>query len=162
MGRKKDTMAKINAKISMVVQINFSLNLAIDGLRTKLANMTSVAKSLSQTVTDLHEHKHMLQEEINRWAKLSANHYHMQNGTRTLIDLSWKDHQLLQNQCNSLCNDLTGIIKKRMKDANSVARSDLPLAFNMVDELELDLDSAVANNEALLKQLQELQAQHPV
>jgi hypothetical protein len=45
-----------------------------------------------------------------------------------------------------------------MKDAKSVARSDLPLAFNMVDELESKLDSAVANNEALLKQLQELQA----
>jgi hypothetical protein len=49
-----------------------------------------------------------------------------------------------------------------MKDANSVARSNLPLAFNMVDELDSDLDSAVANNEALLKQLQELQAQHHV
>jgi hypothetical protein len=49
-----------------------------------------------------------------------------------------------------------------MKDANLVARSDLPLPFNMVDELESDLDNAVANNEALLKQLQEFQAQHPV
>jgi hypothetical protein len=49
-----------------------------------------------------------------------------------------------------------------MKDVNSVARSDLPLAFNMVDELESDLDSAVANNKALLKQLEELQAQHTV
>jgi hypothetical protein len=45
-----------------------------------------------------------------------------------------------------------------MKDAKSVAHSDLLLAFNMVDELESKLDSAVANNEALLKQLQELQA----
>jgi hypothetical protein len=49
-----------------------------------------------------------------------------------------------------------------MEDANSVARSDLPLAFNMVDELESDLDIVVANNEVLLKQLQELQAQHPI
>jgi hypothetical protein len=49
-----------------------------------------------------------------------------------------------------------------MKDANSVARSDLPLAFNMVDELESDLDNVVSKNEALLKQLQELQAQHHV
>jgi hypothetical protein len=77
----------------------------------------------------------------------------MQKDTRTLIDLLWKDQQLLQNQCNSLRNDLNGIIKKRMKDANSVAHSDLPLAFNMVDELESDLDIAVANNKALLKQL---------
>jgi hypothetical protein len=53
--------------------------------------MTSVAKSLLQAVTDLHDHKHKLREEINRWAKLSANHYHMQNDTRTLIDLLWKD-----------------------------------------------------------------------
>jgi regulator of replication initiation timing len=53
-------MAEINAKISMVVQINFSLNLEIDDLRTKLANMTSMAKSLSQAVTDLHDHKHKL------------------------------------------------------------------------------------------------------
>jgi hypothetical protein len=74
----------------------------------------------------------------------------------------WKDRQLLQNQCNSLRNDLARIIKKRMKDANSVAHNNLPLAFNMVDELESDLDSAVANNEALLKQLQELQAHQPV
>jgi hypothetical protein len=47
-----------------------------------------------------------------------------------------------------------------MKDANLVARINLPLAFNMVDELESELDSAVANNEAMLKQLQELQAQN--
>jgi hypothetical protein len=53
-------------------------------------------------------------------------------------------------------------MKKRMKDANLEACSDLPLAFNMVDELGSDLDSAIANNEALLKQLEELQAQHPV
>jgi hypothetical protein len=65
-------------------------------------------------------------------------------------------------QCNSLRNDLAGIIKKRMKGANSVARSDLPLDFSMVDELDSDLDSTVANNEALLKQLQELQARHHV
>jgi hypothetical protein len=113
-------------------------------------------------VTDLHDRKHKLQEEINRWAKLSADHYQIQNDTRTLIDLLWKDCQLLQNQCNSLRNDLAGIIKKRMKDANSVAHNDLPLAFNMVNELKSDLDSAVATNEALLKQLQELQAQHPM
>jgi hypothetical protein len=86
----------------------------------------------------------------------------MQNDTRTLIDLMWKDRELLQNQCNNVRNDLTGIIMKRMKDANSVARSDLPLAFNMVDELESDLDNVVSKNEALLKQLQELQAQHLV
>jgi hypothetical protein len=86
----------------------------------------------------------------------------MQNDTRILIDLLWKDRQLLQNQCNNLCSDLSGIIKKRMKDANSIARIDLSLAFNMVDELESNLDSAIANNEALLKQLQELQAQHHV
>jgi regulator of replication initiation timing len=60
MGRNEDMIAEINAKISMVVQINFSLNLEIDGLRTKLANMTLVAKSLSQAVTDLHDHKHKL------------------------------------------------------------------------------------------------------
>jgi hypothetical protein len=47
MGRNEDMMAEINVKISTVVQINFSLNLKIDSLRTKLANMTSVAKSLS-------------------------------------------------------------------------------------------------------------------
>jgi FtsZ-binding cell division protein ZapB len=87
MGGNKDMMAEINAKISTVVQINFSKNLEIDGLRTKLANMTSFAKSLSQAVTDLHGHKHKLREEINRWAKLSADHYNMQNDTRTLIDL---------------------------------------------------------------------------
>jgi DNA repair exonuclease SbcCD ATPase subunit len=162
MGRNENMMAEINAKISTVVHINFSLNLEIDSPGTKLANMTSVAKSLSQAVTDLHDRKHKLQEEINRWAMLSADHYQMQNDTRTLIDLLWKDCQLLQNQCNNLRNDLARIIKKRMKDANSVARSDLPLAFNMVNELESDLDSAVANNKALLKQLQELQAQHPV
>jgi hypothetical protein len=46
MGGNEDMMAEINAKISMVIPINFSLNLEIDGLRTKLANMTSVAKSL--------------------------------------------------------------------------------------------------------------------
>jgi hypothetical protein len=45
-----------------------------------------------------------------------------------------------------------------MKDANLIARIDLSLAFNIVDELESNLDSAIANNEALLKQLQELQA----
>jgi FtsZ-binding cell division protein ZapB len=90
MGRNKDTMVEINAKISTVVHINFSLNLEIDGLRTKMANMTSVAKSLSQVVTDLHDHKNKLREEINRWAKLSADHYDMQNNTRTLIDLLWK------------------------------------------------------------------------
>jgi hypothetical protein len=73
-----------------------------------------------------------------------------------------KDRQVLQNQCNSLCNDLAGIIKKRMKDANLVAHNNLPLAFNMVDELDLDLDNAIAKNEAMLKQLQELQAQHLV
>jgi FtsZ-binding cell division protein ZapB len=112
MGRNEDMMAKINAKISTVVQINFSLNLEIDGLRTKLANMTSVAKSLLQTVTDLHDHKYKMQEEISRWAKLLVDHYHMQNDTRTLIDLLWKDRQLLQNQCNSLHNDLARIIKK--------------------------------------------------
>jgi regulator of replication initiation timing len=60
MGRNEDMIAEINAKISMVVQINFSLNLEIDGLRTKLANMTLVAKSLSQAMTDLHDHKHKL------------------------------------------------------------------------------------------------------
>jgi hypothetical protein len=47
MGRNKDMMAKINVKISTVVQINFSMNLDIDILRTELANMTWVAKSLS-------------------------------------------------------------------------------------------------------------------
>jgi hypothetical protein len=112
MGGNKDMMAEINAKISTVVQINFSKNLEIDGLKTKLANMTLFAKSLSQAVTDLHGHKHKLQEAINRWAKLSADHYNMQNDTRTLIDLLWKDRQVLQNQCNSLRNDLAGIIKK--------------------------------------------------
>jgi FtsZ-binding cell division protein ZapB len=162
MGRNEYMMAKINAKISTVIHINFPLNLEIDSPRTKLANMTSVAKSLLQAVNDLHDRKHKLQEEINRWANLSTDHYQMQNDTRTLIDLLWKDCQLLQNQCNSLRNDLARIIKKRMKDANSVACSDLPLAFNIVDELESDLDSAVANSEALLKQLQELQAQHHV
>jgi regulator of replication initiation timing len=60
MGRNEDMIAEINAKISMVVQINFSLNLEIDGLRTKLANMTLVAKSLSQAMTDLRDHKHKL------------------------------------------------------------------------------------------------------
>jgi hypothetical protein len=40
MGRNKDMMAEINAKISMVVQMNFSLNLEIDSLGTKMANMT--------------------------------------------------------------------------------------------------------------------------
>jgi regulator of replication initiation timing len=95
MGRNEDMMAEINAKISTVVQINFSLNLEIDGLRTKLANMTSIAKSLSHAVTDPHHQKHKLWKDINRWAKLSADHYHMQNGTRTLIDLLWKDRQLL-------------------------------------------------------------------
>jgi hypothetical protein len=74
MDRNKDMMAEINVKISMVVQINFSQNLEIDGLRTMLANMTSVAKSLSQTLTDLHDHKRKLQKEINRWAKLSVDH----------------------------------------------------------------------------------------
>jgi hypothetical protein len=69
-----------------------------------------------------------------------------------------KDRQLLQNQCNSLCNGLVRIIKKRMKNVNSVAHSDLPLALYMVDELEPDLDSAVANYEFLFKQL--LQAQY--
>jgi hypothetical protein len=49
-----------------------------------------------------------------------------------------------------------------MKDANLVARCDPPLAFIMVAELESDLDSVVANNEAMLKQLEELQAQHHV
>jgi hypothetical protein len=49
-----------------------------------------------------------------------------------------------------------------MKDATLVACINLLLAFNMVDELESDLDCAVANNEAMLKQLQELQAQHHV
>jgi hypothetical protein len=49
-----------------------------------------------------------------------------------------------------------------MKDANSVSHNNLPLDFNMVDEMESDLDIAIANNEALLKQLQELQAQHPM
>jgi capsule polysaccharide export protein KpsE/RkpR len=97
MGRNEDMMAEINAKISTVVQINFSMNPQIDSLRTKLANMTSVAKSLSQEVTDLHDDKHKLQEDINRWAKLSADHYNMQNDTRTLIDLLWKNHQVLQN-----------------------------------------------------------------
>jgi hypothetical protein len=106
-------------------------------------------------VTDLHDQKHKLREETNMWAKLSVDHYHMQNDTYTLIDLLWKDRQLLQNQCNNLCNDLARIIKKRMKDANWVAHNDLPLAFNMVDELESYLDSAVANNKALLKQLQD-------
>jgi regulator of replication initiation timing len=60
MGGNEDMMGEINAKISMVVQINFSLNLEIDSLRTKLANMTLVAKSLLQAVTDLHDHKHKL------------------------------------------------------------------------------------------------------
>jgi FtsZ-binding cell division protein ZapB len=64
MGRNEDMMAEINVKISTVVQINFSLDLEIDSLKTKLANMISVAKSLSQAVTDLHDHKHKLQEEI--------------------------------------------------------------------------------------------------
>jgi hypothetical protein len=49
-----------------------------------------------------------------------------------------------------------------MKDATLVACNDLSLAFSMVDELESDLDSAVANNEAMLKQLQELQTQYLV
>jgi hypothetical protein len=40
-----------------------------------------------------------------------------------------------------------------MRDATLVACSDHLLAFNMVDELVSDLDSAVANNEAMLKQL---------
>jgi hypothetical protein len=53
MGRNEDMMAEINAKISTVVHINFSMNLEIDSHRTKLANMTS-----------LHEDKHKLQEEI--------------------------------------------------------------------------------------------------
>jgi hypothetical protein len=88
MDRNEDMMAEINAKISTVVQVNFSQNLEI---RTMLANVTSVAKSLSQALTDLHDHKHKLQKEINRWAKLSADHYNMRNGTRTLIDLVWKD-----------------------------------------------------------------------
>jgi regulator of replication initiation timing len=48
MDRNEDMMAEINAKISTVVQINFSLNLEIDGLRTKLANMTRLP-SLSRT-----------------------------------------------------------------------------------------------------------------
>jgi hypothetical protein len=73
-------------------------------------------------VTDLHDQKHKMQEDINMWAKISVDHYHMQNDTRTLIDLLLKDRQLLQNQCNSLHNDLARIIKKRMKDANSIAR----------------------------------------
>jgi FtsZ-binding cell division protein ZapB len=77
MGRSEDMMFEINVKISIVIQINFSLNLEIDGLRTKMTNMTSVAKYLSQEVTDLHDHKQKLQEEINRWVKLSADHYHM-------------------------------------------------------------------------------------
>jgi hypothetical protein len=38
------------------------MNLDIDILRTKLANMTWVAKSLSQAVTDLHDDKHKMQE----------------------------------------------------------------------------------------------------
>jgi FtsZ-binding cell division protein ZapB len=91
MGRNKDMMTQINAKISTVVHINFSLILEIDGLGTKMANMTPVAKSLSHAVTDPHHQKHKLQEDINRWAKLSMDHYHMQNGTRTLIDLLWTD-----------------------------------------------------------------------
>jgi hypothetical protein len=74
----------------------------------------------------------------------------------------WKDRKVLQNQCNSLRNDLAEIIKKRKKDANLVAYSDLPLAFNMVDELESDLDSTIGNNKSMLKKLQELQAHHPV
>jgi hypothetical protein len=49
-----------------------------------------------------------------------------------------------------------------MKDTNSVACIDLPLAFSMIDELESDLYSTVANNEFLLKQLQELQAKYPM
>jgi hypothetical protein len=49
-----------------------------------------------------------------------------------------------------------------MKDANLVARCDPPLAFIMVTELESNLDSVVANNETMLKQLEELQAQHHV
>jgi FtsZ-binding cell division protein ZapB len=85
MGRNEDMMAEINAKISRVVEMNLSLNLDIDGIRTKLANMTSVTKSLAHAVTDLCDQKHKLQEEINMWAKLSVDHYHMQNDTHTLI-----------------------------------------------------------------------------
>jgi hypothetical protein len=46
MGGNKDMMAEINAKISWVIEMTFSLNLEIDGLRTKLANMTSVTSLL--------------------------------------------------------------------------------------------------------------------
>jgi hypothetical protein len=42
MGRNKDMMAEINAKISMVVQINFSLNLEIDGLIKDLGCQVSL------------------------------------------------------------------------------------------------------------------------
>jgi hypothetical protein len=42
-------------------------------------------------VTDLHDQKHKLQEEINKWAKLSADHYNMQNDTCILIELLLKD-----------------------------------------------------------------------
>jgi hypothetical protein len=66
MGMNEDMMDRINANISMVVQINFSLNLDIDGLRTKLANMTSVAKSPSQAVTDLHDQNTQPAERVNR------------------------------------------------------------------------------------------------
>jgi hypothetical protein len=43
MGRNKDMMAEINAKISTVVQINFSLNLEIDGLIKDLDCQVSLA-----------------------------------------------------------------------------------------------------------------------
>jgi hypothetical protein len=89
MGRNEDIMAEINAKISKVVQMNLSLDMEIDGLWTKLMNMTSVAKSLSHTMTD----QHKPQEEINggpsyRWIITTCR---MTPVLSTLIELLWKD-----------------------------------------------------------------------
>ena len=57
-----DMVAEINAKITKLIEKNFSLNLECDGLKTELEEITTMSWNLVRGLMELHAENSKLRE----------------------------------------------------------------------------------------------------
>ena len=100
-------VAKINARISSLMEKNFTLSLECDGLKTDLVKITSIAEARMSEVIALRAERCKLMDDICWLSKLSQEHHRIQTENNAIIDDIWNERLVLRNECTTLTPHLT-------------------------------------------------------
>ena len=149
-------VAKINSRVSSLIEKNFTLSLECDGLKTDLVKITSIAEARMSEVIALRAERCKLLDDIYRLSKLSQEHHRIQTENNAIIDDIWNERLVLRNECTTLRRIIGEVLGKRLDEAK------FAVGASIDHELESDLTSTVDHLELLQKQAEDLRPLQPM